>query len=160
MRKRSSYRPKGVRLDNVSWVIAGIKPLTELPDVSTLVRAKNHGAMRALVLGEGTKQDVQTVIEAINMTEALAGVRETLGADWREEIHTAQDALLAMARRGIDRGRFLLTGAELNAVNLAMEIHDTQLNEATVIEIEKALDLIRKTIAGGKAIRVVELDHA
>lgn len=160
MRKRSRYRPKGVRMDNVSWVLAGIKPLTELPDVNAIVRAKNHGAMRELVMGQGTKQDVQTVIEAINMTEALAGVRKTLGADWRDEIHTALDALLAMARRGLDRGRFLFTGAELNAVNLAMEIHDTQLNEATVIEIEQALDLIRKTVAGGKAIRVVELDHA
>ena len=71
MKKRSGYRPKGVRLDNVSWVLAGIKPLTELPDVNAIVRAKNHGAMRALVLGQGTKEDVQTVVQAINMTEAL-----------------------------------------------------------------------------------------
>lgn len=27
MRKRSSYKPRGVRLDNMSWVKAGLKPV-------------------------------------------------------------------------------------------------------------------------------------
>lgn len=160
MKKRSSYRPKGVRLDNLSWVLAGIKPLTELPDVNAIVRAKNHGAMHALVHGQGTADDVQTIVHAINMTAALVGVRKTLGADWCEEIHVAQNALLAMARRGSDRGRFVFTGSEMHAVNLAMEVHDTQLDEAAVIEVERALKLIRKPGTGNKAIRVVELDHA
>jgi hypothetical protein len=40
---------------------------------------------------------------------------------------------------------------------LAMEIHDAQLDAATVIDIEQALDLIEKEIRGGKARPITKL---
>lgn len=157
MRKRSSYKPRGVRVDNLTWVLAGFKKLTDLTNENFIVRTKNHDAMRALVAGEGARPEVEIVINALNMTEALAEVRAELGADWRVEIHAALDALLEMARRGDQTGRFLFRGPELTAVNLGMEIHDAQLDQATVIELEKAMAIIEKVKRSGKAVRVVEM---
>lgn len=156
MRKRSNYRPKGVRLDNIGWVMAGFKKLTDLTDQNFIVRTRNHDALARIVKGEAQREDVEVVISALNMTEALAEVRKELGSDWRTEIHAALDALLAMARRGIERGRFLFTGPELVAVNLGMEIHDAQLDQATVLELERAMKIVDSTKASGRAIRIVE----
>ena len=157
MRKQSRYKPKGMRLDNMAWVLTGFKKLTDLPNENFIVRTRTHDAMRALVAGKGTSEDVEVVTNAMNMTEALASVRQDLGADWRTEIHAALDALLAMARRGAERGRFLFTGPEMTAVNLGMEIHDAQLDQATVIELERALAIINKAKLSGQALRVVEV---
>ena len=46
------------------------------------------------------------------------------------------------------------------ALKLAMEIHDAQLDAATVLDIERALDLIEKEIRGGKARPIVKLTVA
>jgi len=48
----------------------------------------------------------------------------------------------------------------LVALKLAMEIHDAQLDAATVLDIERALDLIEKEIRGGKARPIVKLTVA
>lgn len=155
MKKRSSYRPKGMRFDNLAWVLAGFKKVAEMDD-NIVVRTGNHSAMRTLVEGKGTKEEVKVVINALNVTEALADVRSDLGADWRQEIHAAIDALVAMARRGEETGRFVFRGPELTAINLAMEIHDAQLDQATVNEVAQAYKLIDKNMRSGKVIRVVE----
>ncbi|WP_442776895.1 hypothetical protein [Sphaerotilus montanus] len=51
MRKRSKYRPKGVRLDAVSWVINGMKPVTVATDEILTLRIKNHMALDVLRTG-------------------------------------------------------------------------------------------------------------
>lgn len=156
MRKRSSYRPRGVRRDNIGWVLAGMKRLTELPDQNIIVRTRNHDALRSLAMGTGTREDVDIVIGALNMTEALALVRADLGADWKAEIQAALQCLLEMARRGAATGRFLFRGPELTAVNLGMDVHDAQLDAATVAELEQAVALVAKVVAAGKALSIVE----
>jgi hypothetical protein len=82
-------------------------------------------------------------------------IRDELGADWRTEIRAAQDALFAMAQRGVATGRWLFTGPELTAVNLAMELHDAQLDACTVDELQKAIELSKRIIRAGKA-RVID----
>ena len=69
-------------------------------------------------------------------------LRPELGVDWAEEIKQGQDALLAVARRGVDTGRFILKASELKAMNLVMELHDAQLDQTNVRDLEKAMDLI------------------
>lgn len=156
MRKRSKYRPRGVRLDNLGWVVGGLKRLTQLPHENVIVRARNHDALRSLAAGTGTRADVDIVIGALNMTEALALIRKDLGADWQAEIQAAMQGLLEMARRGAATGRFLFRGPELTAVNLGMEVHDAQLDATTVAELERAMDLVAKVKLAGRATSIVE----
>lgn len=147
MRKRSKYRPKGVRIDAVNWVVGGLRPLASVKDEHQLLVAKNHAAMNEITQGRGTRDHIDVLIAALNMTEGLYRVRSALGQDWAAEIRAGQDALLAMTRRGVQRGdRFVFTGPEMAAINLALEIHDAQLNQCTVAELEAAIDIAKREI--------------
>lgn len=158
MRKKSKYKPKGVRLDVMAWVKQGMAPMTEHHDAVLALRIKNHAALTAITQGKATRDDVDILISAINMTEALA--IHGLGNDWRAEITAAQDAILTMTRRGIPLGdRFLFTGPELTAVNLAMDVHDAQIDQASVLDLEKALGKVQQEIKSGRA-RPVERQAA
>jgi fumarate hydratase class II len=87
MRKRSKYRPKGVRLDAVSWVINGMKPVTVAKGEILTLRIKNHMALDVLRTGGGGKSDMDVVIAALNMTEALARLR--IGSELTDQIKQA-----------------------------------------------------------------------
>ena len=148
MRKRSKYRPKGVRMDVMAWIKQGMQPMATHPEAITL-KLKNHDALANIVKGQGTRDHCDTVICALNITEALAMLR--IGDEYREDINAAQHAMLTMCRRGVERGRFLFTGPEIQAVNIAMEIHDAQLEACTLAELEKATDIVVKTVLAKKA---------
>lgn len=156
MRKRSKYRPKPQLHDPLNWVISGLKPILSVTDVMSNVRIKNHLALRCVVDGTATRKDMDVLIEAFNVTEALTRVDASLGKDWSAEIRAGQDALLTMCKRGVAKGdRFVFTGAELNAANTVMELHDAQLERCTVAQMEKALHEVVKDIQLKKARAVV-----
>ena len=159
MRKRSKYRPKDVRLDTIAYVLSGLQKFDDV-DTALTLRLKNHSALDLLCTGKATKAHINILIGAFNMVEALARLRDEMGADWVKEIQQAQDALLAVARRGVATEHFICRGPELVALKLAMEIHDAQLDAATVLDIERAVDLIEKEIRGGKARSIVKLTVA
>ena len=154
MRKRSKYRPKGVRLDAVSWVINGMKPVTVAKDEILTLRIKNHIAPDVLRTGGGGKSDMDVVIAALNMTEALARLR--IGGELSDQIRAGRDALYALATRGARLGRFVFTGPELQAINLAMEIHDAQLDVCTIAELENAVEIVKQELRS-KRMRVIEM---
>jgi len=143
MRKRSKYRPKGILPDPMTWLLAGMKPFKEVP-FSVDLRIKNHAAMDALRRGMATKDDIDVLISAFNMTEACMRLRPDLGSDWADEIKTGLDALHAVAVRGAKSMRFILKAQELVAMNLVMEIHDVQLDQTTVKDLEKAMDIVKE----------------
>lgn len=155
MKKRSKYKPKGVRVDSVSWVLAGLKPFNSV-DVSTDLRIKNHEAMDTLRRGDATRADIDMLIGVFNITEAYMRLRPELGADWAEEIQAGQDALHAVGRRGAGSGRFILKANELTAMNLVMEIHDAQLDNTTVKDMEKALDIVQQEYRARRMRPIVE----
>ena len=143
MRKKSKYKPKGVRVDAINWVLSGLKPFADV-EYSTTLRIKNHAAMDTLRRGDATIADIDVLIGAFNMCEAYVMLRPELGADWREEIGAGLDALHAVGKRGVESGRFILKAEELKAMNLVMEIHDAQLDNTTVNDMEKAMDIVTK----------------
>lgn len=156
MRKRSKYRPKAQLPDPLNWVISGLRPVLTATEIMDNVRIKNHLALRCVVEGTATRTDMDVLIEAFNITEALARVDPALGRDWSQEIKAGQDALLSMCKRGISLGdRFVFTGAELNAANTVMELHDAQLERCTVAQMEKAIGEVVKDIRNKKARAVV-----
>ena len=157
MRKKSKYKPHGVRLDNMSWIIAGMKKVGTLPTAGVALKLKNHEALDSILMGEGTRDHVDVLIAAVNMAEAMVRLREELGADWKTEIKAAQDALFTMARRGVEKNKFAFTGPEMNAVKLVMDVHDVQLDNCTVKDMEKALFIVEEEIRMKKARPIVEM---
>ena len=150
MRKRSKYRPKGVRLDAVDYVLTSITPLAALKSELATLRIRNHGALAAVCQGGAGKEDINTLIAALNITEAL--VLQGVGSDYAGEVRSGQDALHTMTRRGIELGdRFIFKAPELQAINLAMEIHDAQLDAITTRQLERAVDYVRQVVISGGA---------
>lgn len=159
MRKKSKYKPKGVRTDNMTWVMSSIKPFREI-SAGTDLRIKNHDAMDKLRRGVADKADMDVLIGAANMCEGYMRLRDEFGKDWSTEIRAGQDALLAVARRGVDSNRFVCKAPELVAINLILEIHDAQLDQSTVQDMEKALEIVEKDQKHGKARSVKEKKDA
>ena len=155
MRKKSKYKPKGVRTDNMTWVMSSIKPFKEI-SAGTDLRIKNHDAMDKLRRGVADKADMDVLIGAANMCEGYMRLRDEFGKDWSTEIRAGQDALLAVARRGLDSNRFVCKAPELVAINLILEIHDAQLEQSTVQDMERALEIVEKDQRHGKARSVKE----
>lgn len=154
MRKRSKYRPRGVRLDAMEYVMTSIKPLAALQSEVSTLRIKNHGALAAVCQGQATRSDVDILIAALNIAEALAV--QDVGTDYAAEIQAGQAALHDMAKRGVDMGgRFILRATELQALNLAMEVHDAQMDAITVRQLERAIDYVHRVVrsGGAKAIK-------
>lgn len=109
--------------------------------------------MNTLRLGTATKAEIDVLINALNVSEALA--HNGVGGDWMPELRTAQDALYTLAKRGLT-SRFIVRGEELKALNLAMEIHDAQLEAVTVKQLEAALNFVNETVRLKKARPIVE----
>jgi hypothetical protein len=107
--------------------------------------------------GEGTRDHVDVLIAAMNMSEAFTRIRDDLGVDWAGEIKAAQDALYTMAKRGVEKNRFAFTGPEMTAVRVVMDLHDVQLDECCVREMEAALDIVQEEIRLKKARPILEM---
>jgi len=156
MRKKSKYKPKGVRLDAVNWVLAGMRKVGTLPTAGVGLKLKNHEALDSIMKGEGTKEHVDVLINAVNMAEALIRIRDDLGADWATEIKAAQDAIYTMGKRGVEKGRFAFTGPEMTAVRVVMDVHDAQLDDCSVKEMEQALYIVSEEIRLKKCRAIME----
>jgi hypothetical protein len=157
MRKRSKYKPRPVRTDNLNWILAGMKKVGTLPTAGTALKLKNHEALDSILKGQGTKEHVDVLINAVNMAEAMVRIRDDLGADWKTEIRAAQDAIYTMAKRGVERGSFAFTGPEMTALKLVMDVHDAQLDDCTVREMERALEIAAEEVRLKKCRAIVEM---
>ena len=145
MKKRSTYRPRPMFTDPVGWVISGMKKVSSLTNENMIIRTKNRLALDAVLKGRATRQDLDTIIAAANMTQALTKLG--IGDDWAKEIEESHQAILMMCRRGIERGdHFVFTGPEMATVKLAMDIHDAQLDVCTVAQMEQGLDIVHLSI--------------
>ena len=149
---RKKYKPKGVRMDTLTWVISGFKKVAEVPDAGTKLMIKNHVSFDEIREGRGDTHHVDNLITMVNCAEALA--KRQLGRDWLEEIGQAQDAIFAMAQRGISGQPFLFTGEELKAVQTIVELHDEQLKNCPVRTLELALEDIEKEFKAKKMRKI------
>lgn len=154
MKKRSKYRPRPIRTDNMLFVRAGILAFSKVP-VGLNLRIKNNDSLNNIRLGVATKHDIEIIRGALNVTEALGRLGK--GSDWVPEIKAGQQALKGIATRGVRNDlRFVATGPELTALTLAMEIHDAQLDACTVQDVERALDLVVQEIKHKRAEALLE----
>ena len=158
MRKRSKYKPRQIIPDTMTWVRAGFKKVDEI-SAGTTLKIRNHDAMNNLRMGTAARRDIDALIDALNITEALAN--RGIGEDWKPEIRAAQDAILDLARRGVANSfRFIARGPELVALNLVMEVHDAQLETVTVKQLETAMADVMESLRLRKMRPIVEAPHA
>jgi hypothetical protein len=82
-----------------------------------------------------------------------------LGVDWSTEIRAAQDAIYTMGRRGFEKNSFVFTGPEMTAVKTVMELHDAQLDNCSVREMEQALEIVYEEIRLKKARPIIKQEE-
>jgi hypothetical protein len=153
MKKKSKYKPKGIRLDALNWVLSGLKPVAQVGDALLILKAKNHSALTEVVQGRGNREQIDVLIAALNMAEAYA--IHGKGSDWLLEINEAQNALYEMAVRGLETDKFLFRGPEMQAVNLAMDVHDLQLETSSVKQLEDMANFVAKQVILKRARAIV-----
>ena len=147
---RKKYKPKPIRLDTMHWVLSGMKSVSSVPHGGITLKIKNHDALTNITQGRGNRYDIDVVIAALNIAEALAMLG--IGSDWRPEINAAQQAIYDMGRRGLVMDdRFVMYGPEMQAVNLGMDVHDAQLDKCTVKQLEEALVIVEQEIRHKRA---------
>lgn len=152
MRKRSKYRPKPIYRDPVAYVLESLTPLGKVEGQLVTIKIKNHAAMAALTQGKATKADIDILIAALNITEAL--YRLGFGREYKDVVGQGIRSLLQVGERGASTGKFILTGPEMNSLNLVMELHDAQLDLCTVQDMEKAIALVDLERRSGRMVRI------
>lgn len=117
---------------------SGVNPLAVMENLSPLSLKDQmkfsilaHEAHTRLVTGPGTMDDAMLVGGTLNVSELMA-TKYLVGTDWLTEILAAQQALGAMMARGEEKGIYTYTGPEKQAVDLALEIHDAQLEDKRI----------------------------
>lgn len=154
MKKKSKYKARHVIKDVMSHLKLGMTKLSTINGGMLLTKTMiiNHEAIEALRKGECNKKDMDALINAFNVCEALA-IRG-IGNDYRDEIRQGQDSLMQICVRSQKVNKFIATGPELNAINTTMEIHDQQLNLCTLKELETAIDYVVDQIQKKKVRKV------
>lgn len=154
MRKRSKYRPRGVLLNPLGYVLEGMTPVAKHDTYLVDLKIKNHLAMASLTKGLATRSDIDTLIATANITEAL--YRLGFGREYADVVKEGLDSLRDVGRRGITSGKFILKSAEMNALNLLMELHDAQMDLITIKDMEKAMNIVREEYRQRKMRPIVE----
>lgn len=154
MRKRSKYRPKGVLVNPLGYVLESLTPVKQHESFLLDLKIKNHGAMTALTKGYAEKHDIEVLISMINMTEALHVLG--FGKEYAEIIKAGLDALTEIGRRGAQDGRFIVKAYEMTALNTALELHDAQMDVTTIKDIERAIAIIEKEFRHDRVTHIVE----
>ena len=150
MRKKSKYKPKGVRLDAMKWVIVGMTKVSAKESAYVTMHLKNMSALDSLAKGTANKKEMDIVIGVINVAEALCELG--VGSEYTQIVLNASSALYDVCKRSFEiNDRFICRGEELSAIKLGYEVHDAQMEITTIGMLDKALDVIDKTIRAQKA---------
>ena len=150
MRKRSKYKPKGVRLDAMNWVVTGMTKVSAKESEYVTMHLKNMSALDSLTKGTANKKEIDICIGVINVAEALCELG--VGSEYHQLVLDASSALYDVCRRSFEiNDRFICRGSELSAIKLGYEVHDAQMETTTIGMLDKALDVIDKTIRAQKA---------
>jgi len=153
VRKRSKYRPKGVLLNPLGYVLESMLPLAKHDSYLINLKIKNHEALIALTTGVATRTDIDILINMGNITEAM--YRLGFGAEYGNEVKDGLESLRSVARRGAESRRFILRAVEMSALNALIELHDAQMDVATIKDMENALKLIDREYRSHKMVSIL-----
>ena len=140
MRKRSKYRPKPVLQNPLGYVLESMTPVSQHESFLVDVKIKAHMALLNLTQGKAVREDIDTLIQAVNVVEAL--YRMGFGTEYGDAMRNGLDALHSVGVRGAKSNRFILRSEEMKALNTIMELHDAQLEVITLKDMERAYKLV------------------
>jgi hypothetical protein len=109
------------------------------------IQTRNHLAMVDMAQGRGTREQWNRIVGAINIANVMCEMG--IGDEFRAATIAARDALLAVGKRAVrSDDRFVFTGAELTAINHALDCHDAQLENVRAIDVDRAADEVTRRV--------------
>jgi len=157
MRKKSKYKPRPRLVDPVGFVVESVRPLAELDDYVLKWKLRNHEAFAALMRGQASKDDIDTLAAARNIAEALLVVLD--GEDIDGTLARSAVAIIDLCDRGNAGKALVMRSEEMQAMRDLMQLHDELLDVVTIRQFEDALAYAKKEIAAGRATRMKEIAH-
>lgn len=157
-RPRKAYRPRPVVRDTMAFVRKSLTPLRDHDDYVLNWKSSVHGSMHSLVRGIAVQQDVDSLLAAHHVCEAL--LKTGMGADYRQLLVASSAALRGLTDRAAQLGRFSVRETELAALNDMIDLHDALMEHVTVGQIDKALVLAKSEILAGRARRKIPAAQA
>jgi len=151
---RKQYKPKVIFSNPVGHILQGFSLVRELHKDQLLgAQIMVHNAMRNVTHGDGTAQDYKVLVQALNTSDALFAING-IGVEHLKIIRDGQDALLQSGRRLSKNKQVTLYAHEMTALNAAIDLHDEQMANCTLLEYEKAVDLIDYKIRSKQATNI------
>jgi hypothetical protein len=124
----------------LGYVLEGMTPVSQHESFLVDVKIKAHMALLNLTQGKAVREDIDTLIQAVNVVEAL--YRMGFGTEYGDAMRNGLDALHSVGVRGAKSNRFILRSEEMKALNTIMELHDAQLEVITLKDMERAYKLV------------------
>lgn len=152
---RKRYRPKPVIVNPVEYVRESVKPLAAHGSYVVDWSLKNHAAFGSLLQGRATKTELDVLVAARNICEAIAVTRK--GRDDHGTLARSAVALIDICARANQGKGTAMRAPEMQAMRDLMATHDDLLAKINVKEFEDALAYARKEIAAGRAARLKEV---
>jgi hypothetical protein len=152
MRKKSKYKPKGIRTNALGYVLESLKPVTQHESYLLDLKIKNSIAMAALLKGQANMSDIDTLVAMSNIVEALHQLG--FGAEYKDVAVAGREAILRIVYRAKEITRFTPTGLEIQALNELMELHDAQMEVITIRDMERANEFVLKQIRNKNTIKL------
>lgn len=144
---RKKYRPKAPIADPVGFVLEGLRPLRQQGNYLLNLKVVNHGAMRQLIRGLASLDDLNSLMAMSNATVALISLG--IGREYADVAERGVAALRAVVDRATVNVRVTLYAHEITALNEYMELHDAQLDAITVADLSRAIDIANaRTLPG------------
>lgn len=149
---RKKYTPRPVLANPISYVLTGFKPVRGAD--ADRIKIISHGSMHALTTGTGTRADWELICNALNVAVVLA--ERDIGGEYIEQIRNAMIAHAQCGKRLFKGGTLGYTGEQMSVVNFALDVHDAQVDIATIGDMEFAHLEVKKRLRDKKLSYVVK----
>ena len=143
------YRPKPVLVDPIKYALMSCRTMSSFKDGLNTLKIRHYAAWQKLADGKADLNDVNLIVQTLNNCQAFHQMG--FGADCYDIVKSAQKAVAGVARRGKDALVFTPTNEEIEAIRLGIELHEAQLDVATVKDFERAEAIVKETIRNKRA---------
>ena len=147
MRKRGATFQRKYQRDPGAWAhVIGMQQTLTNDQITDLGMAI-HTSVERLRIGAGIELDWHTLAAAVNVSLILC--ERGVGAEYLDDVKTAQDALMHILDRHRRTGKWRFHGSGYVALTRAVELHEAQLAAITRDSARAAMMEVRRRVDRG-----------
>ena len=145
-RKGKRHRPITVCADPMRMVMNRVRTLTNEERDTLLTAART--AFEEFRFGRGAPRWWRSLADAVNISNEL--MSSGLANDHAATFERASDALRAVAERHAERGSWTLNAAELDALDLLVNVNAVQIMNCSLAEFCSAVERVQRRVRGAR----------